>query len=509
MGVIEAIGKGDILLIVPLTNINTTWLKNLKNELPQWEIHKEWNSFKSSSCKRRIFLVHYEGLKPLIKKIQKHRWDLVTFDESQRLKKRSTAQSRLGLKLNQQSRRLALSGTPMDGDPIDLWAQFRFIEPMALGTRWADFESRFLRKTGFMGYKREFIPERLPQFMEIIKPYSMRIRLREVLPTPEPEVIDIPVELFGNQRKLYDQFNDNMVAFLDQGQITADLVITQILRLQQITGGFVKDDEGNILKVGEAKLRKIKSLFKKLDPPVVVFCRFTAEVEAIAKAAQEIFPRVGRLHGSIKDKKNDLARSRVQENFQAGLLDVLICQQKTGGVGIDLFRSNNAIFYSMGHSYIDFDQAKSRLDRRGQSRRVSIFLIRAINTIDDDIIQAILSKRSVSNTVLSKLKRKSIMTDEKKAAPKKDAAKKQAPVKKTIKKPTEKKKNNLPTRVEPKYGVNYLCEKRGIQDQAVRIALRKAGIEKKPGNVYGWDTKAEADAIYAKIWPEKGEKKAA
>lgn len=402
MGLIESLDCGDILIIVPFINIDTTWLKNLNEQLPQWHVEKNWDQFKKLKNNRRIFLIHYEGLRPHIKKVQQFKWSLVVFDESQRLKKRSTIQSRLGLKLNNQSRRVALSGTPMDGDPIDLWAQFRFVEPQALGEKWSIFENQYLMRTGYMGYQRVFRPEKHNQFLKIIQPYSLRINKRDVLPGPAPEVIIAPVCLLGSQASLYHTLERDMISSFGNSKITSSLKITLINKLQQITGGFVIDDEGNTISVGNAKLRKLQVLVKKLEKPIVIFCRFRAEIDAIHQKLSLSFSRVETIHGGIKNQ----LRSHIQNDFQGGLVDILICQLKTGGVGIDLFRSHNAVFYSMSHSYIDFDQAISRLDRRGQKNKVNIFLIKAVNTIDEDLSKAITSKSSISGMILNRLKRK-------------------------------------------------------------------------------------------------------
>jgi SNF2 family DNA or RNA helicase len=292
----------------------------------------------------------------------------------------------------------------MDSSQIDIWAQMRFVEPEALGETWGEFEQEYLKKTGFMGYKRKFRKEMADQFIEAIEPYALRIEKREVLDLKEPETIPVHVMLLGEQDKLYRQLDKESVARFNGHRIKADLEITKRIKLQQITGGFVIDDNEEVIRVGNAKVRRLKNLLKRIKPPAVIFCRFLEEMDII----KEVLPAgsFAELRGSVRDTKKDKARSKIIQAFQAGKIDWLICQQKTGGVGIDLYRASVCIFYSMSHSWIDYDQALSRLDRRGQTERVTIFLILAYDTIDDDKLEAVMSKSSLTSAILRRLKRR-------------------------------------------------------------------------------------------------------
>src|SRR5215207_3965310 len=125
IALLEYVNAQAALFVVPLNNIETTWVKTLKNELPAWKVCRTVEEFKAATG-RRVLLVHYESLRPMrrnkarasfLRKFMKLEWDLVIFDESQKLKSRSSANSRLALRLNKARRRVILSGTPMDKSP--------------------------------------------------------------------------------------------------------------------------------------------------------------------------------------------------------------------------------------------------------------------------------------------------------------------------------------------------------------------------------------------------------
>lgn len=420
------------LLVVPLTNKETTWLDVLTRFFPRKRIFLDAEEFFEADAPK-ILLHHYEELKQhkktgrgenkvdwrYVKRLAKIRWSLIVFDESQRLKQRTTLESKAAARLrNSAERKIILSGTPIESRPQDLWAQFRFLAPDVFGEKWKDFEDEFLEEDGIdlskyrpgsfqwqralrlqriLQRKRNFREDRMREFLERIQPFALRVT-KEVLDLPALRIVPEPVTLYGNQRRVYEAIERDLVSYVSGSRITAPLKVTQIVKLHQICGGFVFDDDGEVQEVGRAKLRRVLSLVKNNRKPIVIFCRYLEEVWSIEAALTGL--RVETLTGKTKKKE----RPKIQRRFQAGKIDVLICQIKTGGVGIDLYRSCVAIFYSSSYSFIDFEQALSRLHRRGQRMPVTIFLVYAAGTIDEEIYTAIRSKRKVSEAVLNYLK---------------------------------------------------------------------------------------------------------
>lgn len=509
------------LLIVPLANIETSWVKTLnlikKNHICICRTYEEFNKDKGYA---RVLLIHYEAVRPIIKKIRKLPWDLIIYDESQRLKARGSKQSRDAARFVYGHRRVVLSGTPIDSSPMDMWAQFRFAVPSLFGERFKDFKEEYLKETGYMGYKLAFRPEKMEQFRQLIAPYVHRVLKSEVLDLPPLEYKRVGVDLFGEQARVYRELEEDMCVEIGPHTVTCDMAITQVIRLQQVTGGFVRADpteaqmwealeqqrlrrsknirvKSTIVALGRAKLRKLRTILSHVEHPVVVFCKYTAECLSIAGMCEEMGLRVGVIRG--KTKKH---RTGIVEAFQAGEYDTLICQIKAGGVGLDLQRAHVGVMYSPTFSFIDFDQAVCRLHRNGQSKRVTIFLLFAKNTVDEEIYAALLSKRKVTRTVL----RRRIMakTTTKTAAPaKKEAA---APAKKAPEAKAEEKpaKPEAPTF---KYGVKDLATALDIKEASVRVRLRSAKVP-KAGKSYGWNSKAELEEVIKSIKSEKKAKAA-
>jgi len=500
-GIIERLISPTLtaLVVVPLANIETTWDKLLRDKLTDVRLCRDLATFRRMKSPK-VLLVHYEAVHADIKKLQKTHWTVVIYDESQRLKGRGTKQSRDAAKFKQVDHRVILSGTPIEQAPQDLWAQFRFALPDVLGTRWIDFENQWLRRTGYMGYKREFKWPKLNQFLELIHPHIIRVKKDEVLDLPPVTFKMAPVTLLGQQARIYQDLVDDYATTVDGKVVIADMAITQLIRLQQVCGGFIRTDpddsrQGTIVIIGEAKLRKLRVIVEREDKPIVIFCKYLQELQIIVDDLTGKY-RIGVIQGS-----NRKHRPQVIRDFQDGKLDILVCQIKTGGVGIDLYRAHVAIFYSQTYSSIDFDQASCRIHRHGQTEPVRIYLIFARNTVDETIHRSILSKQLVIRKVLPK--RGQVMAKlEKTKKEEKVKVEKKAKVEKNAAEATEaageEKKEETAAEPQHKYTVTDLAKDLNIKAASVRVKLRNAEIE-KAGKSYGWDTDEDYTAVLKKL----------
>lgn len=431
-GLLEQIIASDVLnppqtralFIVQMSNIDTTWVAFFAKHLPGVQVCRSLGEWKSADPNRpRVLLLHYEALPKIIKKLAKVlQFHLIVVDESHRLKDRATLSSRTIAKLrNAAIYKAVLSGTPVEYQPQDLWGQFRFLRPELFGTKWKDFEAEYfvpMPEFDFKKYprgslrwqrmliafqiakrKRGFDFDKLDQFIEVIRPFALRVEKEDVLDLPPLSLIDCPVTLRGEQRRMYDELKRHMVVERGHARVTAPLKVTQLGKLQQICGGYVIDDDEVPHEVGRTKMRKVKALIRSQQRPIVIFCKYLQEVYAIERELRGEY-KVATLTGRVK--KED--RPPIINDFQNGAYDVLICQVKTGGVGIDLYRSCVAIVYSATYSFIDFDQLISRLHRRGQTRPVKVFLLYAENTVDEVIYSVLTRKRKVIGHIFVNLK---------------------------------------------------------------------------------------------------------
>lgn len=417
----------DVLLIGPLTNLASTWEKFLNEKLPWYSVHRSLDTFKKDNSQHRILLLNYEALTPILKRVRKLRWDRIVYDEAQRLKNRASRSSRdAGLLANSAKRRLVLTGTPIDRNPRDLWAVMRFIAPWVFGTVWKNFEKEFLEQPvlnrdvkGVVARQKEMMrymiakgkapirEDMLQEYADRSAPHCMRIS-KEDAGIERAKVHKVMFDLEDAEAKKYRRLEKTMVVKHHGVTIKTPLKITQIGKLQQITGGHIKDEDGEVHRLGTTKRRLLrKYIRKKVKPgePFVVFCKYVFEVHDLARMINRMGYGPGaKLWGKVKDLKRDKRRTNMLLAFQRGEYAWMVCQQRTGGVGVDLYRARKFFVYSMGHSYIDYDQMLSRGDFLEQNEPADFFLLLARLTIDTDIASSVEDKKSITEAFYGRLK---------------------------------------------------------------------------------------------------------
>lgn len=425
MGVLEKLPRGNlaVVLVCLLNNKDSTWRDQLAANLPWLNVTDDWEQFKRLPFPK-LFLVHFDAVHRVAAKLKRARWlTFAVIDESHRIKARGSRQSRSCARLAGIPKRLILTGTPMDKSEKDLWAQFRFLMPGLLHSKWEKFEDEFMewRKIDLKKYpygspmwkqklllarmlksRAKFNPRKRPKFVSLIQPYCLRLRKRDV-GIIEPETIRYPIKIVGRHRKLYDDFSDAKVIRLGDGaRVMAPLEVTAIMKKRQLATGFVVDDDEELHWLGNAKLRAILELMEELPKPVVIFTVFDPELERIFLMLKKEGYEVAVVNGSVKKKD----RPNIWRNFQKAKLDAVIVQIRTGGVGVDLWKSSHAIVSSLTHSWIDFDQAKARMDHISKTKPNKLFVLVAENTIDSDLYELVLEKGLSAEEVLKQLKRK-------------------------------------------------------------------------------------------------------
>lgn len=425
MGVLEQLPRGNLaaVLVCLLNNKDSTWRDQLMANLPWLNVTDDWEAFKRLPFPK-LFLVHIDAVHKVAAKLQRARWlTFAIIDESHRIKSRGTRQSRSCARLAGIPKRLILTGTPMDKSEKDLWAQFRFLVPGLLHRKWGDFEDEYMvwRKIDLKRYpygsrewrqklllsrmlkgRAKFDARKRPKFVSLIKPYSLRMRKADV-GIIEPQVIRHSVRLVGRNRRLYDELEQDYVVRLGGGaRVMAPLEVTAIMKKRQLANGFVFDDDEELHWVGNAKLRALLELMEELPKPVVIFTVFDPELERICERLEAEGYAIASVRGKTKKK----LRPEIWRNFQKAKLDAVVVQMRTGGVGVDLWKSSHAIVSSLTHSWIDFDQAKARMDHISKKKPNQLHVLVAENTIDSDLYELVLEKGLSAEEVLKELKRK-------------------------------------------------------------------------------------------------------
>lgn len=341
---------------------------------------------------------------PFLLDLARQRRPRVALDESHRIKSPGGTASKWAAQLTKLCRqRLTLTGTPMPHGPMDLYAQARAGDPGIFGTSFHAYKHRYGILGGFEGrqvvaYQRE--DELARKFASYSYIFTQQDLRKLGLSPGEPVHMTRPVELDTRTRKAYDILDADFQLGVEGGTVTVANALVKLIRLQQLTSGYVRDDDGVDHEVGSDKLKVLADVIEDLavDMPLIIFARFIHDIEAIDVLCRATGRRVGIVSGDYGPGhvRHGLDEdSRMRED-----IDVCILQLQSGGVGVDLTRAATAIYFSLDFSLGNFDQSMSRYDRPGQKLpTVAIHLI-ATKTKDEVVYKALQERRAVIEAVI-------------------------------------------------------------------------------------------------------------
>ena len=341
-----------------------------------------------------VVVVNYESawrgeLAGIISSIK---WSLIVCDEVHKIKSPSGRASKYIASLNAK-RKIGLTGTVMTHGPLDVWAICRFVDPSVFSWSFTRFKSRYAIphryiRGAIVGYKN------LDDLTTQLAPLTHRVVRDEAIDLPDAVHQTFPVRLSTTGQLAYGQMERDMIAKIDQGIVTASNAMIKVLRLQQITSGFIRSEDGDH-DVDLSKAAALQEILDDLprDEPVVVFARFTHDVGRIMSTAK----LCGRNGYELSGGANRL--SEWQDGSGSG--DVLAVQIQAGGLGIDLTRARYCIYYSVGYSWGDYVQSLARIHRPGQHHKVTYIHLIATDTVDEQVYDALSRKEDVIKSVVN------------------------------------------------------------------------------------------------------------
>lgn len=346
------------------------------------------------------FVVNYESVwrKPLAQVVMGIEWDCIICDEIHKIKSPGGKASMfMGRLAERSSVRLGLTGTPMPHSPLDLYAQYRFLNKGVFGTSFTRFKRKYAIMGGFEN--RQVVAfKNLSELTGKFDETSFRVESEDVLDLPEAHHITITVELDEAERDAYQRMQEDFIALVKGSVVTAANALVKLLRLQQIVQGWVKDVNDNMLPVGVSKQESLFELLGGIgqNEPVVVFCLFKTDLSMVADVAHDTGRKCYELSGS---------KDETEKWKQAEAGPVIAVQFQSGGVGIDLTKARYVVYLSGTFNYGNYEQSLARVHRPGQDRPVTYYHLIAEHTIDVKVYKALQKKEKVIDSVLNELTR--------------------------------------------------------------------------------------------------------
>lgn len=353
-----------------------------------------------------VLVINYDSVwrGELGKLIMKVKWGLIACDEIHRIKSHSGKASKYMGKLaeiNVTAKRIGLSGTPMPHSPLDAFGVWRFLNVEIFGKYWTPFRSRYAVVGGpnnnwVQGYKN------IDELTDKIAPYSIYVKSEDVQDLPETQDIPLVYEMEPKQKKIYDEFEAEMVAEVDDEVMSASNALVKMLRLQQIASGFAVDDEGRVTDLSKGKQELLADLLEDLtNEPVVVFCQFKEDLRRIKETAES----AGREYFEISGSRSDLQewKKYIREKNSPPVLGVQI---QSGGEAIDLTLAHYFVYWTTGVRLGMYSQSRKRGHRPGQKKKVFFYTLAAKGTVEESIARALKRRKKMIDGILEKMGRR-------------------------------------------------------------------------------------------------------
>lgn len=338
--------------------------------------------------------------------------DMIICDESQRIKSNTANQSKAMHKLGDIAKyKLILSGTPIQNSAMDVWSQYRFLDKTIFGDNFYSFRARYGVMGGFNG--KQVVGVRDTDILtEKAHSIAYRVTKADALDLPEQIFENREIELTPKEQKLYKEVKKECFSEIDGGTISAAMITTRLLRLQQITGGFVQlDDESKPKQIGTGKLKALEDIVDDYvvdsGKKLVVFARFIPEIHAIcAMLDKKKIPdgkggvkpmRYSRIWGAIPlTERGEQVRAFQQEDD----VRVFVAQIDTAGLGITLTAADTAVYYSLNYNYAAYEQSLARIHRIGQKNNCTYIHLVCPGTVDMQILKALHKKEDLAKSIV-------------------------------------------------------------------------------------------------------------
>jgi SNF2 family DNA or RNA helicase len=399
------------------SEIPTHMADHIEKTMVLWEStagkskEKELNTLFKSSYDLHILIMNVEALstkkgKQFAEKFLSCHKTLMAIDESTTIKNPGAIRTKTIIDLGQNvSYKRILTGSPVTKSPLDLFTQCAFLDPWLL-----DHQSYYSFKTRYAITKQINVSGRmvqivvgyrnLPELSEKIKPFSHRVLKDDCLDLPPKTYMKRTIQLTEEQNKVYKQMKEIALATLNGKLTTTHNVITQLMRLHQITCGHFKSDDGQTQKIANNRLDELMDVLSEMEGKAVIWAHYRYDIESIVEAITKEYGEksVVTYYGDTSTEDRQKAIKLIQDPKSE--VRFIVGTPQTGGYGITLTGASTMIYYSNGYDLEKRQQSEARIDRIGQEKPMTYIDIIAEGTVDEKIVKALRTKVDIATQIM-------------------------------------------------------------------------------------------------------------
>lgn len=353
----------------------------------------------------QVAVVNYESAWRMEQELSVWGPDLIVCDEGHKIKTHnisaSKAMHRLGAKAGY---RLLLTGTLITNKAIDVFSPYKFLNPAIFGTSFYAFRSRYFDMVGYGNHTPVLKKSMEAELSARLHSIAYRAAKADCLDLPETTDIIRQVELEPAARKIYRSLVKESFAELASGEVTAPNVLTRLLRLSQLTGGFLGNDENAaVQQISSAKLSAMEDILESAvaeGQKLVIIARFLPEIRTICKELDGRGLRYACITGEVQDRAAQVAQFQNDPD-----VPVFVGQIATAGLGLTLTAASTMVFYSLDYSMSNYEQAKARIHRVGQRNPCTYIHLIAKGTVDEKVLTALRNKADLAKALVDDCRR--------------------------------------------------------------------------------------------------------
>jgi len=330
---------------------------------------------------------------------------LMAIDESTTIKNPNAKRTKNILKLSESAKyKRIMTGSPVTKNPLDLYSQCEFLDPWLLDyTSYYAFRNRYAEMKTMHAHGRSIQVvdkfKNLGELSDTLKNFSYRVLKEDCLDLPDKIYMKRNIKLTPDQFKIYKQMKDQAIAMLNGKVTSTATVLTQLMRLHQITCGHFTADDGSTQPISNNRMDELMGVLEETEGKAIIWAHYQYDITNII---QNVVKKYG--EGSIVDYFGLTPQEERQPNIKKFQDDpkcrFMVGTPSTGGYGITLTAANTVIYYSNGYDLEKRLQSEDRAHRIGQQKPVTYVDLICDDTVDEKIVKALRKKINIASEVL-------------------------------------------------------------------------------------------------------------
>jgi len=346
-----------------------------------------------------------KGVKFATKFINSHK-AMMAIDESTTIKTPTARRTKNIIKIGLDAKyKRIMTGSPITKNPLDLYTQCEFLDPWLLDfASYYSFRNRYaeMKTMHIRGRSIQVIDkfQNLAELSDTVKQFSYRVLKEDCLDLPPKNFIKRHITLTPDQQRVYKQMKDQALAILNGKVTTTVTVLTQLMRLHQITCGYVTADDGSVQEVDSNRMTELMSILEETEGKVIIWANYQMSVGDIIRNLSKTYGKDSYVHyyglTPQEIRQENIVRFQTDPKCR-----FIVGTPQTGGYGITLTQANTVIYYSNGYDLEKRLQSEDRAHRIGQTKSVTYIDLIADGTVDEKIVEALRKKKNIASEVLA------------------------------------------------------------------------------------------------------------